>query len=108
MEQSPNPHHHELSRCPECGHNLDLPPPVAVLAQKAVEMTTITPAMKRARERREHEIQSFQRAYDEIARLSTQDWKSPIDLMYAVVDATGVSLATVNLAYHKYKKSTEQ
>lgn len=105
MERRSQHYQNELSQCPECGHDLDLPPPTTVLGQKAVEMTTITPAMRRARERRAHEIESLQRAYDEIARLSTQEWKRPIDLMYAVVDATGISLATVNLAYHKFEKS---
>ncbi|WP_421874673.1 hypothetical protein [Mycolicibacterium wolinskyi] len=66
-----------------------------------------TPAMKRAREREQHEIQALKAAEAELANLAKKhsDWP-PMDLMLAVVRKTGISLATVNLAYDKFEKSS--
>ena len=68
--------------------------------------TYSTPAMQRSQARRDRRIEQLETAKAKIADLyESQDWNSSVDLMYAVVEETKISLATVNLAYQQFKKS---
>lgn len=73
-----------------------------------MEAVLLTPASYRAVERRDKEIEAMNAAIAEVSRLWDMEWEKPLDLMYAVVDATHVSLATVNLAYHRVRKEKQQ